>query len=68
MSDFMKMAENYKKIWERSLAERTQEIELLKAENAQLRDALEKIKNGNNMHLVCKIASYAIEELKDKKL
>jgi hypothetical protein len=54
MSDFMEMAENYKKIWERSLAERTQEIELLKAENEKLREALNHVSiSGPQMPICC---------------
>jgi hypothetical protein len=34
---------DYKKIWEKSLAERNQELESLKSENARLREALLKI-------------------------
>ena len=45
MSDFMEMAENYKKIWERDLLERGQEIERLKAKNDLLRINLTVCKN-----------------------
>ena len=45
MSDFMEYYEFYKKSWERSLSERTsdmqKEIETLRAENARYREALE---------------------------
>lgn len=45
MSDFMEYADYYKKAWEKSLSERTtelqKEIEILQAENARYRKALE---------------------------
>jgi len=45
MSDFMEYADYYKKAWEKSLSERTtelqKEIETLRAENARYREALE---------------------------
>ena len=45
MSDFMEYAEYYKKAWEKSLKERTselqEEIKTLRAENARYREALE---------------------------
>lgn len=45
MSDFMEYADYYKKDWEKSLSERTtelqKEIETLRAENARYREALE---------------------------
>jgi hypothetical protein len=44
MSDYMEYAEYYKKAWEKSLKERTSdlqaEIDRLKEENAELRKAL----------------------------
>ena len=49
MSDFMEYAEYYKKAWEKSLKERTSElqaeIKTLRAENARYREALTKISN-----------------------
>ena len=45
MSDYMEYAEYYKKAWEHSLKERTNELQAeinrLKAENARYREALE---------------------------
>jgi hypothetical protein len=43
MSDYNEYMEYYKKTWEQSLAERNQELESLKTENARLREALEDI-------------------------
>ena len=47
MSDFMEYAEYYKKAWEKSLKERTselqEEIKILRAENARYREALTNI-------------------------
>lgn len=47
MSDFIEIAEYYKKAWESSLKERTSElnedIKTLRTENARLREALIKI-------------------------
>jgi hypothetical protein len=47
MSDYMEYYEFYKKHWERSLSEKTsdmqKEIETLRFENARFRDALEDI-------------------------
>jgi hypothetical protein len=40
MSDYMEYAEYYKKAWEKSLSERTSELQ---AENARLREALQHI-------------------------
>ena len=50
MSDFMEYAEYYKKAWEKSLKERTsemqEELKTLRAENARYREALEFIAEG----------------------
>ena len=47
MSDYMEYAEYYKKAWEHSLKERTNElqaeIQTLRAENARYREALESV-------------------------
>ena len=47
MSDYMEYYEFYKKHWERSLSEKTsdmqKEIETLRAENARYREALERV-------------------------
>ena len=47
MSDYMEYAEYYKKAWEHSLKERTNELQAeinrLKAENARYREALESV-------------------------
>jgi predicted nuclease with TOPRIM domain len=68
MSDYMEMSENYKKIWEQSLASKTSEIELLQkqvsaitsmwteacAENVRLTEALKHIgAQGSNVPDCC---------------
>lgn len=50
MSDYMEYYEFYKKSWERSLSEKTsdmqKEIETLRAENARYREALQIVAEG----------------------
>jgi primosomal protein N'' len=70
MSDYMEYYEFYKKHWERSLSEKTsdmqKEIETLRAENARYREALERIDNecSRDDTIAWKIANDALEELK----
>ena len=45
MSDYTEYYEYYKKAWEKSLSERTSELQV---ENARLREALEKIVNAKD--------------------
>ena len=64
MSDYMEYYEFYKKHWERSLSEKTsdmqKEIETLRAENARYRGALEFLKREYN-GLVWRIADNALK-------
>jgi cell shape-determining protein MreC len=62
MSDYNEYMEYYKKTWEQSLAERNQELESLKAENARFREALERIANQDRVDPNAKY--YAREALK----
>ena len=56
MSDYMEYYEFYKKHWERSLSEKTsdmqKEIETLRAENARYREALERVSCAAEDHSV----------------
>lgn len=63
MSDYTEYFEYYKKAWEKSLSERTSELQ---AENARLREALERIDSecGRDDTIAWNIASNALESLR----
>ena len=72
MSDYTEFMEYYKKHWEKSLSERTtemqDEIKTLRAENARYRSALERIENECSRHdtTAWSIASDALEAMRGK--